>query len=170
MLGVDTTVFRRFSCYVPRVGVGLGDNAADAVDRHRLAPEMASRRLLVLAFVRDYIARWGASPSHGEIAAGLGISRTRSRQLVKALVKSGQLLSRPGPRGLSMPGLRDEAVRQLRELGWTVDDDVGEMRAPCANSTLPASPLLDYVPSGSDGGSGDGEESSDGGARDSAAA
>jgi hypothetical protein len=152
------------------VGVGFSDSAADAGNRPKLAPEMASRRLLVLAFVRDYIDRWGASPSHGEIAAGLGISRTRSRQLVKALVKSGQLLSRPGPRGLSMPTLRDEAVRQLRELGWTVDADVGEMRAPCANSTLPAPILLDYLPSGSDGGVGNGEESRDGGARDSAAA
>lgn len=152
------------------MGVGFNKSAADAVDRPKLAPEMSSRRLLVLAFVRDYLAKWGESPSHGEIAAGLGISRTRSRQHVKALVKSGQLLSRPGPRGLSMPTLRDEAVRQLRELGWTVDDDVGEMRAPCANSTLPGSTLLDYLPSQSDGDVGNGEESRDGSTRDSAAA
>lgn len=152
------------------MGVGSENSAADPVNRPRLAPEMSSRRLLVLAFVRDYIGRWSDSPSHGEIAAGLGISRTRSRQLVKSLVKSGQLLSRPGPRGLSMPTLRDEAVRQLRELGWTVDDDLGEMRAPCANSTLPAPILLDYLPSGSDGDVGNGKESRDGSTRNSAAA
>lgn len=107
---------------------------------------MTSRRLLVLAFVRDYLTRWGESPSHGEIASGLGISPTRVRQLVKALVASGQLLRRPGPRGLSLPTLRDEAVRQLRDLGYLVDEDVFTVCLPCAHSTLPATPMLDYVP------------------------
>jgi hypothetical protein len=58
----------------------------------RLKPEMASRRLLVLAFVREYITRWGQSPSYGEISSGLAISPTRARQLVKALVAGGQLI------------------------------------------------------------------------------
>jgi DNA-binding MarR family transcriptional regulator len=114
----------------------------------RLKPEMTSRRLLVLAFVRDYLARWGSSPSYGEIANGLGISPTRARQLVKALVASGQLLRRPGPRGLYLPTLRDEAVRQLRELGYVVDEDIFTVCLPCAHSTLPARPMLDYVPPG----------------------
>ena len=100
---------------------------------------MTSRRLLVLDFVRTYILRYGGSPSYGEIANGLGISPTRARQLVQALVKSGQLLRTPGPRGLALPALRDEAVRQLRELGW-------EVYAPCADSALQALPPLDYVP------------------------
>jgi len=114
----------------------------------RLKPEMTSRRLLVLAFVRDYIAQWGASPSYGEISNGLGISPTRARQLVKALVGSGQLLRRPGPRGLSLPTLRDEAVRQLREFGYVVDEDVFTICLPCAHSTLHQPPMLDYVPPG----------------------
>ena len=112
----------------------------------RLKPEMTSRRLLALAFVRDYIARWGESPSYGEIANGLAISRSRARDLVKALVRSGQLVRSAGPRGLSMPTLRDEAVRQLRELGWTVDEDIGLARAPCTETTLPVLPMLDYDP------------------------
>ncbi|WP_275230908.1 LexA family protein [Novosphingobium album (ex Liu et al. 2023)] len=120
---------------------------------------MASRRLLLLAFVRDYIARWGESPSHGEIASGLGISRTRARQLIKALVRSGQLLHRPGPRGLSLPAQRDEAVRRLRDLGWKVDEDLARASpespaAPCAKTSLPGPIVLDYVPrdGGADGG------------------
>jgi hypothetical protein len=110
----------------------------------KLRPEMTSRRLLVLAFVRDYIGRWGASPSYGEIANGLCISPTRARQLVKALVSAGQLLRKPGARGLSLPTLRDEALRQLRELGFAIDEDILQVRSPCAHSTLPPAPMLDY--------------------------
>lgn len=109
---------------------------------------MTSRRLLVLAFVRDYIGRWGSSPSYGEIANGLDISPTRARQLVKALVSAGQVLRKPGARGLSLPTLRDEAIRQLRELGFVIDEDFLEVRSPCAHSTLPAKPMLDYHPDG----------------------
>jgi hypothetical protein len=112
----------------------------------RLTPEMTSSRLLVLAFVRDYLTSYGGSPSYGEIANALRISPTRARQLVKALVTSGQLLRRPGPRGLSLPTLRDEAVRQLRDLGWAIDEDREVVIAPCAHSPLPALPMLDYVP------------------------
>lgn len=112
----------------------------------RLRPEMTSRRNLVLAFVSDYIQRWQNSPSYGEIANGLNISPTRARQLVQALVKSGQLLRKPGPRGISLPAVRDEAVRQLRELGWQVDEDLGQANAPCALSPLPARVVLDYLP------------------------
>lgn len=111
----------------------------------RLRPEMASRRLLVLAFVRDYINRWGQSPSYGEISNGLAISPTRARQLVKTLVAGGQLTRSPGPRGLSLPTLRDEAIRQLRELGWSVDEDTLRVAAPCAHSTLRRPILIDYL-------------------------
>lgn len=107
---------------------------------------MASRRLLVLAFVREYIGRWGQSPSYGEIANGLSISPSRARQLAKALVKAGQLVRRPGPRGLAMPTLRDEAIRQLRELGYAIDEDFLEAaRRPCALSTLRAPIVIDYI-------------------------
>lgn len=112
----------------------------------RLRPEMTSRRLLVLAFVRNYIDRWGESPSYGEIANGLNISATRARQLVKALVKSGQVLRKPGPRGLSLPTQIEDAIRQLRELGWQVDEPHGLALPPCADSSLLAPPMLDYHP------------------------
>jgi hypothetical protein len=119
------------------------DNRAEAA--MRLRPDMTSRRLLVLAFVRDYITKWGASPSYGEIANGLCISPTRARQLVKALVLSGQLLRRPGPRGLSLPTLREEALRLLREHGYVIDEDVFHGAIPCAHSTLRRPVLIDYV-------------------------
>ena len=111
----------------------------------RLKPEMASRRLLVLAFVREYITRWGQSPSYGEISNALAISPTRARQLVKALVASGQLIRSPGPRGITLPTLRDEAIRQLRELGFSVDEDILTLRAPCAHSTLRRPIVIDYL-------------------------
>lgn len=80
----------------------------------RLKPEMASQRLLVLDFVRDYLTRWGASPSHGEIAAGLSIHPDRVRRAIRKLVRDGMLVRRAGPRGLSLPEAEAEAIRQLR--------------------------------------------------------
>lgn len=109
-------------------------------DAPRLRPEMASRKLLVLDFVRDYIARWHASPSYGEIAAGVGISATRAKQLVKALAREGQLLRKPGPRGLSLPEDRDEALRLLEDLGYIA------LAPDCPNPTLQVPPVLDYIP------------------------
>ena len=109
---------------------------------HRLKPEMASRRLLVLAFVREYFARWGSSPSYGEIAAALATNRSRVRDAVRQLVRAGQLLRVPGPRGLILPDIRDQALRQLRELGWHVDDGARTV----THSTLLARPPLDYQP------------------------
>lgn len=117
---------------------GQGDASA------RLKPEMASRRLLVLAFVRQYIERWKRSPSYGEIAAGVGVGRARAHQLVRRLVADGQLLRTPGPRGLSLPDKRDEAIRQLRELGWSVDEDVETVRRPYTHSKLLDLPPLTY--------------------------
>lgn len=87
----------------------------------RLKPEMASQRLLVLDFVRDYLTRWGASPSHGEIAAGLSIHPDRVRRAIRKLVRDGMLVRRAGPRGLSLPEAEAEAIRQLRGAGWTID-------------------------------------------------
>lgn len=89
----------------------------------RLTPTMASFRLLVLAFVREYIGLTGHSPSYGEIAAKLNSNRTRVRKAVKSLSEEGLLLRTPGPRGLTLPSMRQEAIRQLRQLGWQIDED-----------------------------------------------
>lgn len=106
----------------------------------RLSPDMASFRLLVLGFVRDYIGRLGESPSYGEIAARLNSNRTRVRRAVKSLAQDELLLRSPGARGLALPSTRDNAIRQLRELGFTVDTDFSSIRPPGGPVTNP--PLL----------------------------
>lgn len=121
----------------------------------KLAPQMASRRLLVLAFVRAYIARWGASPSYGEIAAGVGASPTRVRDAVKSLARAGLLHREPGPRGLSLPSDEEAARRILHARGFTVSRG----GACGAQSTLHAGPVLDYIaPDPKSEAGGDGEQ------------
>lgn len=112
----------------------------------RLKPEMASWRLLVLAFVRDYLQRWGHSPSYGEIAAALESNRTRVRKAVRSLERDGLILRVPGPRGLSLPTVRDEAIRQLRNLGWTVDEDCSHAAGPVTDPPLLPPASLTYDP------------------------
>ena len=50
-------------------------------------------------------------------------------------------------RGLRLPSVREEAIRQLRELGYVVDEDIGKILPPDplrALSTLLPPPELDY--------------------------
>lgn len=118
-------------------------NAGRDQDRElRLSPEIASRRLLVLKFVLEYLDQWGESPSLGEIAAGLRISRMAAMRAVNALVKRRLLLRRGRRRGLMRPGQREEAVRVLREHGYVVDEDVMTV----TKAILPRRVLLDYPP------------------------
>ena len=122
---------------------------------------MASLRLLVLAFVRRYITEWGASPSYGEIAAALDTSRTNIHWAVRSLASDELILRRPGPRGLALPEMREEALRVLRGLGWVVMVDEGHVLPPLdragavTNPILPGMPVLDYIPQ-PDGGDGHG--------------
>ncbi len=104
----------------------------------KLRPEMASFRLLVLAFVSEYISRYKVSPSQGEIRHALDTDRSRVRNALRSLEKDGLILRRPGERGLALPSVRDEAIRQLRQLGFTVDEDIGRI------SALLPPPELDY--------------------------
>jgi len=121
----------------------------DGGDPPRLMPAMASRKLLVLAFVREYIARWQGSPSYGEIAAGVGISRSRAKQLVDSLVRQRKLLRRPGTRGITLPARERDTIRALREHGWTVDEAAGFALAPgCTNPALSTPPVLSYLAPG----------------------
>lgn len=106
----------------------------------RLVPEMASFKLLVLAFVRRYLADWGSSPSFGEIANGLEADRSRVRKAVRRLVAQGLLLRAAGPRGLSLPTEQEAAAQLLRQHGWQVLPGGG------ANRPLPRSVVLDYDP------------------------
>lgn len=117
----------------------LNDDAA-----HRLVPEMASFRLLVLAFVRQYITAHGASPSLGEIAAALRSNRKRALKAVKALAGQGLLLRVPGPRGLALPEEQDAAAALLRNLGWRLLPSGVTDPAGVTDRGLPPVPVLDY--------------------------
>lgn len=118
-----------------------------------LSAAMASQRLRVLDFVRTYIARWGGSPSQGEIAAALGIDRKAVWRAVRSLARDGLIRRTAGTRGLSLPEAEAEAIRHLRAMGWTIDPD----QAVAAKAGLLAAPELDYPAAGKgDGGAGDG--------------
>lgn len=108
----------------------------------RLQPAMASRKLLMLAFIRAYIGRWGGSPSLSEIAEGTGSSRDGVKKALRALEAEGLILRRPGARGIALPDRLADAVRELRAHGFTVDDDI--LRHPFP--PLPPKPELDYDP------------------------
>lgn len=145
----------RCFCYVPFMSRGTEINAEERAGA--LRPDMASLRLLVLAFVREYIERFHASPSYGEIAARLNTNRTKIKKAVRSLTADGLLLRVPGPRGLTLPTVRDECVRQLRELGWSVDTGVEVASLPVTKRTLFDTPALDYDPQRS-GGQANGEQ------------
>lgn len=101
---------------------------------------MASQRLLVLDFVRRYIARWHYSPSQGEIAAALDIDNGKVRRAIRSLARDGMIVRRPGSRGLMLPEAEAEAIRQLQALGWVVNP-VDEV---IAKATLLPPAALDY--------------------------
>lgn len=114
-------------------------------ETNRLRPEMASFRVLVLRFVRQYITDNGLSPSQGEIAHAMGCSRARVREALRSLVKDGLILRSPGERGLRLPDEREAALRTLRALGYRIDpDEAGDDGRTCPVSTLPGGPELDY--------------------------
>lgn len=121
--------------------MGEGDLMNDEGGQ-RLTAEMSSRPVQVLAFVRDYITRWGQSPSIREIAAGVGIGKSHVRIIVLRLVKRGQLVRRGGPRGLGLPDIEDSAIETLGQLGWTIDRI--SKRAERTECNLPRGALLTY--------------------------
>ena len=134
----------------------VGDDAAlAATPTPGLKPAMASRKLHVLGYVREYIAACNGSPSLSEIAAGVGVGKSRARDLVDVLVKEGKLCRKDGTRGLLLPCKIDEAKRLLREAGCMVDEDFDPpplTLGPRTKTALPDIPVLEYVPAGISGG------------------
>jgi hypothetical protein len=126
----------------------------DGGSPRRLSPTMSSRRLLVLAFVRDYIIANRGSPSLREIANALETNPVRIKRAIDKLVAQGELMRAPGPRGLRLPTMLDTAKRQLREAGWIVDEDVHRIGQCVTQSQLPAPPDLTYRRAGSGDGNG----------------
>lgn len=124
---------------------GRGDAPGANSPPARLTPEMASFRALVLDFVRGYIARWGQSPSYGEIAAGTRSNRTRVRRALRSLEAAGLLLRRPGARGLSLPCEIDRARLTLIRAGVLLPGE-----GPVTKATLLPPPALDYPDASTD--------------------
>lgn len=87
----------------------------------RLTAEMGSFRLLVLAFIREYIEKYSVSPSQGEIRNALHTTRSRVRDALRSLEQDKLIHRRAGARGISLPSMREDAIRLLRDLGSRCD-------------------------------------------------
>jgi len=122
--------------------MSIGGSITGGASVRRLKPAMVALRLLVLDFIHDYIHQWRISPSLGEIAAALSIDRKQAHKAVLSLASTGLVLKGPGARGLALPDQRDEAVRLLRSLGWSIDD-AGRL---ATNRPLMEGPVIDYIP------------------------
>ena len=90
----------------------------------------------ILATLRVEGAPYRLSPS--QLQQTMLFSSGGISNLLLRLEKDGLILRRPGERGLALPSVRDEAIRQLRQLGFTVDEDIGRI------SALLPPPELDY--------------------------
>ncbi|WP_132910258.1 hypothetical protein [Sphingomonas sp. BK235] len=108
-----------------------------------------------MAFITSYLVRTGHSPSIGDIAAGLGVGRTRAKALVHQLATLKMIDRVPGSqRAISVPGLFEQlVVEKLRQEGWKVDRDI-EVE-PCPQEHLSLVAILEHVPAIAVGGSGD---------------
>lgn len=122
---------------------------------YKLSPDMVSRPLIVLRFIRDYISEWGQSPSRGEIANGCDITRSAARNAIRSLEAKGMIIRTGGERGLRLPSEKEGAVRTLKALGWEVFEGEEAAAPPDQGpiSPLPGPIVLDYPGSA---GSGDG--------------
>jgi len=119
----------------------------------RLSPAMTSRKLQVLGFIKRYYLDHGKSPTLGEIAAGVNITRQRAHKLVRSLDADGDVRRTAGKaRGIM---LRDpvkqlseiDALRQLQQAGWSINGAQKELLGPLTKGTLPLRPQLDHNPS-----------------------
>ncbi len=119
-----------------------------------LSPVMASRKGQALIFIRDYLARDIGSPSYGEIAAGIAVSRQHAKRLVRRLVADGRIVRETGAkRGITMAAQVDRAIAELQALGWQVNPSMrtaaqsdGEGDAGVTRNTLTLVPELDHDP------------------------
>lgn len=117
----------------------------------RLTPAMASRKLQVVSFVQQYIARWGSWPSYGEIAGAMGIHRDTARDAVRRAVRDKLLDREPGSRKPRVAPARltaTEAVGildQLRAAGFIIQPPASDPGTPTF-CPLPLSPPFRHLP------------------------
>lgn len=124
---------------------------SDLQREYRLTPAMASRKLQVVSFVQQYIARWGSWPSYGEIAGAMGIHRDTARDAVRRAVRDKLLDREPGSRKprVDPPRLTaTEAVGildQLRAAGFIIQGPTPSPDTPTF-CPLPLSPPFRHLP------------------------
>lgn len=147
------------------LGAGEGDEGRG--DPPRLTPTMSSRKLLALRFIKTYFARWGHSPTLGELSAELRVSRKRAYDLVHQLADDQMIEVMSGKtRGIRLIDRGEElseadVLARLVQMGWTIGKD-NQVIVPPLNLAFPQAPLttkglpevaeLDHDPSpGNDG-------------------
>lgn len=118
----------------------------------RLTPEMRSRKLQALDFIKRYFATWGGSPSLGEIGGGLGITKQHAADLVQQLVDDGLVTRVPGKRrGITLIDSKEElseadVILRLVRLGWQVGVGDRIIAPPLTETGLIDLPELDHIP------------------------
>ena len=100
---------------------------------------------------------YGVGPSLGEIARALGVTRKRVHDLVARLACDGRIQRQRGKaRSIRPLTAREEAIRQLRDDGFIIDEDILSIRTPLTNAGLHLPPDLDHIPEWD--GDGDGQD------------
>jgi len=85
----------------------------------RLTP--TNRKLIALEFIRQFWAKWNASPSLQEIGNALNTTPSHARRYVLKLAEEQLIEYRPrSPRGITLPSRHSEALRDLLAAGYTV--------------------------------------------------
>lgn len=108
--------------------------------------QLSGRPAEAFAYICDCLFR-GYSPSIGELAGFLGVSRSRAKALIHYLANKQAIERAPGAqRAISIPGLFDQLViDKLRREGWKVDRDVVDAK-PCTQGHLHMVAILEHIP------------------------
>jgi hypothetical protein len=124
-------------------------------EEYRLTPDMNSRKLQVVSFVKQYISRWGQWPSYGEIGGAMGIHKDTARDAVKRAVRDKLLYREPGSRKgvVKSPGATQrlcpteaaDMLERLRAAGVIVMDTEANAATPTFYP-LPISPPFRHLP------------------------
>lgn len=95
-------------------------------------------RALVLAFLRRYILAHGDSPSLGQIADHVGISKSHAKDILDRLERDRAIRRLPAmprrKRRIVLTENQGRAVETLRALGWTINEDTRSADSPFSRS------------------------------------
>src|SRR4051812_40976666 len=125
------------------MGVAFSSGVDEEQDPPRLTPMMSSRKLIARNFIQNYFLRWGYSPTLGEIAAHLDVSRKRAHDLVRQLAEEEMIHVTAGKtRGIRLVDRGEELseadiLLRLAAMGWTVghgDTILAPVEAGCVGA------------------------------------